>query len=116
MPSPSFTEGERLIRRPAHSADLSLRARIWDRVTLGGSLTVVGKRDDVDFAAGARLVLPAYALVDLAGELQILQPAPGRPGLSGTMRVENLFDGSYAQVVGFAGRPRAIFGGARLSF
>jgi vitamin B12 transporter len=116
MPSPSFAEGDRLIRRPRHSAELAIRGRLRDRVTLGGSLTYVGRRDDVDFAQfpSQRVTLPGYALVDLALEVEILRPGGGSPGLSGVARVENLFDERYDQVVGFAGHPRGIFGGAKL--
>jgi vitamin B12 transporter len=118
MPSPTFARGDRLIRRPPHSAELSLRAPLWDRATVGGSVTLVGARDDVDFTQtpSARVELPAYAVVDLAGELEILTERPGRPGLFGTVRVENVLDEEYDQVVGFSGRPRAVFGGARFRF
>jgi vitamin B12 transporter len=118
MPSPSFANGQRLIRRPGHSAELALRGRVFDRTTLGGSVTYVGRRDDVDFSQfpSVRVELPGYAIVDLAGEVEILQPAAGRPGLSGVVRVENLFDERYDQVVGFAGRPRGVYGGARFRF
>jgi vitamin B12 transporter len=116
MPSPSFAAGQRLIRRPEHSAALAVQGRIWNRATLGGSLTYVGARDDVDFGQfpSQRVKLPGYALVDLAVEVEILRPGAGGPGLSGLARVENVFDEDYDQVVGFAGRPRAIFGGAKL--
>lgn len=116
--SASFGAGEPLIRRPKHSAELALRARVLDRASLFGSVTYVGKRDDVDFShfPSQRVELPAYALVDLSGEVEILQPGPGRPGLSGIVRVENLFDKDYEPVVGFAGHPRGIFGGARFRF
>jgi len=115
MPSATFAQGAPLIRRPSHSAELTLRARVWNRATLGGSLTWVGSREDVDFAQtpSVRIELPAYAVVDLAGELEILSAHPGRPGVAGTVRVENLFDESYDQVVGFPGRPRGVFGGVR---
>jgi vitamin B12 transporter len=118
QPSPSFAAGDRLIRRPTHSATLALRARAFDRAVLGGSLTYVGRRDDVDFNLfpSERVELPAYAVVDLAGEVEVLRAAPGRPGLSGLLRVENLFNQQYDQVVGFAGRTRAVFGGARFRF
>jgi vitamin B12 transporter len=116
--SASFAAGERLIRRPRHSAELALRAHVFDRASLGGSLTYVGRRDDVDFNQfpGQRIELPAYALVDLAGEVEVLRAEPGRPGVSGVLRVENLFNRHYDQVVGFAGRSRGVFGGARLRF
>ncbi len=118
MPSASFANGQSLIRRPGHSAELALQGRVFERATLGGSVTYVGRRDDVDFNAfpSVRVALPGYAIVDLAGEVDILQPVAGRPGLSGIVRVENLFNKQYDQVVGFAGRPRGIYGGARFRF
>ena len=57
--------------------------------------------------------MPGYALVDLAGEVELLSPGVHGRGLSAVARVENLFDEAYDQVVGFAGRPRAVFGGLR---
>jgi vitamin B12 transporter len=118
MPSPTFAAGDRLIRRPKHSADLALRARLLERVLLGGSVTYVGRRDDVDFNQfpSQRVELPGYGLVDLAGEVELLRAALGRPGVSVVLRVENLFDQEYDQVVGFAGRGRGVFGGARFHF
>jgi vitamin B12 transporter len=115
MPSPTFSSGERLIRRPRHSAGLTLRAQALDRLSVGGSLTYVGPREDVDFnqTPSQRVELDGYAVVDLAAELEIVHARAGEPGISGTVRVENLLDEQYEQVVGFAGRPRAIFGGVR---
>jgi vitamin B12 transporter len=118
MPSPSFASGERQIRRPTHSGELALRAGVSERITIGGSVTYVGARDDVDFNQfpSQRVTLPAYALVDLAGELRLLRGGAGSPEVSGTLRVENLLNQQYDQVVGFAGRPRGVFGGARFRF
>jgi vitamin B12 transporter len=115
MPSPSFAGGERLIRRPRHSAEVAVRAQAFGRVTLGGSFIYVGARDDVDFTQfpSQRVELPAYALVDLAGEVDILRGGLHGRGLSATLRVENLFNEAYDQVVGFSGRPRGVFGGLR---
>jgi vitamin B12 transporter len=118
IPSASFADGEPLIRRPKHSAALTLRARLFDRGSLGGSVTYVGRRDDVDFAQfpSQRVQLPGYAIVDLAGEVELLRPGAGRAGLAGVVRVENLFNKHYDQVVGFAGHPRGVFGGAKFRF
>ena len=118
QPSASFAAGEPLIRRPRHSAELALRARVLDRAILGGSVTYLGRRDDVDFNQfpSQRTELPAYAIVDLAGEIEVLRAGPNRPGVSGVLRVENLFNQHYDQVVGFAGRTRGLFGGARFRF
>jgi vitamin B12 transporter len=118
MPSPTFAQGQRLTRRPAHSAELATRARVLDRVTLGGSVTYVGRRDDVDFnqSPSQRIELDGYTLVDLTGEAELLRPREGRPGVGAVLRVENLFDERYEQVVGFSGRRRGVFGGARFRF
>jgi vitamin B12 transporter len=118
LASAGFEEGKPLIRRPKHSVQLSIRARMFDRVTLGGSMTYVGRRDDVDFNQfpGQRVELRGYAVVDLAGELDLLRAAGTRPGVSATIRVENLFNAQYDQVVGFPGRNRGVFGGARFQF
>jgi vitamin B12 transporter len=116
LASAPFTAGERLIRRPRHSAALALQARPFDRALLGGSLTLVGRRDDVDFNEGQRVSLPGYAIVDLAGEFEVLRSGAGHPGVSATIRVENVFDREYDQVVGFPGRSRGVFGGARFHF
>jgi vitamin B12 transporter len=118
MPSPTFASGERLIRRPRHSAELTLRARPVERIHLGGSLTYVGSREDVDFSQtpSQRVELADYVLVDLAAELEILRSTGAAPGVSGTLRVENVFNQHYEQVVGFGGRPRGIFGGLSFRF
>jgi vitamin B12 transporter len=118
VPSAAFEEGKPLIRRPKHSVELSLRARMFGRATLGGSMTYVGRRDDVDFNQfpSQRVELRGYAVVDLAGEADLLRAAGMRPGVSATIRVENLFNAHYDQVLGFPGRNRGVFGGARFQF
>jgi vitamin B12 transporter len=116
LPSATFAAGEALIRRPKHAAQLGVRARVVDRLSLGGSLTYVGTRADVDFNQfpSQRVELNDYATVDLAGELELLRPAAGRTGLSTVLRVENLFNQRYDEVVGFAGRRRGVFGGLKV--
>ncbi|MGH7508625.1 MAG: TonB-dependent receptor plug domain-containing protein [Gemmatimonadales bacterium] len=118
LPSASFQRGQRLIRRPAHSAQLVARVRLAGRVTLGGSVSYVGRRDDVAFDqfSSQRVELSPYTLVDLTAELQVLPAAYGRGGLSGMLRVENLFQERYHQAAGFPGRPRGVYGGARFHF
>jgi vitamin B12 transporter len=118
LPSATFAAGQRLVRRPRHSAELVARGRVLDRITLGGSVIYVGPRDDVDFNQfpAQRVELPGYATLDLATEVEILRAGPGRPGFSGVLRVENLFNQAYDQVVGFPGRRRGVFGGAKFRF
>ena len=114
----TFAAGERLIRRPQHSAELSVRGRVLDRVTLGGSLIYVGPgttSTSTSFRLSGWSFRPT-PLVDLATEVEVIRAGSGRPGLSGVLRVENLFNEAYDQVVGFAGRRRGVFGGAKFRF
>jgi outer membrane cobalamin receptor len=46
--------------------------------------------------------------------IDLLRESGGRPGLTATLRVENLLDEEYETVVGFPGRGRAILAGARI--
>ncbi len=118
LPSATFAAGSRLIRRPQHSAEITLRGRVLDRATLGGSVSYTGARDDVDFREfpAAVLRLPAYTLVNVTADVEVIRAAPGRPGVSGVLRVENLFNERYEPVVGFTGRRRGVFGGAKFRF
>lgn len=111
-----FVEGKPLIRRPKHSGRLDARARLAGRVSLGAGVNYIGRRDDVDFRPfpSVRTVLPAYVTVDADAAVDLLRQRPGRPGIAATFRAENLFDRSYQTVVGFDGRGRALFAGARL--
>jgi vitamin B12 transporter len=118
LPSASFAAGSRLIRRPQHAAEVTVRRRVFSRATVGGSVSYTGPRDDVDFREAPAVVvrLPAYAMVNLAADVELLRVAPGRPGLSAVLRVENLFNERYDPVVGFTGRRRGVFGGAKFQF
>jgi outer membrane receptor protein involved in Fe transport len=55
-------------------------------------------------------------MVNVAADVELMRAAPGRPGVSGLIRVENLFNERYEPVVGFTGRRRGVFGGAKLRF
>ena len=118
LPSATFAAGSRLIRRPQHTAEMTVRGRILSRATLGGTLTYTGARDDVDFREfpAAVVRLPAYAMVNVAADVELVRAGPGRPGVSGLIRVENLFNERYEPVVGFTGRRRGVFGGANFRF
>lgn len=108
-----FVNGQQLIRRPKHSARLDARTRLADRLGLGIGMSYVGRRDDVDFRPfpSVRAALPSYVTVDADASLDLLRESPGRIGVAGTLRVENLFDRRYDTIVGFAGRGRAILAG-----
>ncbi len=113
-----FENGKPLIRRPRHSFRLDGRARLRERLSLGGAVTYAGRRDDVDFSSfpSARTSLPSYTLVDADAAFDLTRPGAGRIGLTATLKVENLLDAGYQTVFGFRGRQRGVFGGARVVF
>jgi vitamin B12 transporter len=101
-PTAAFAPGGRLLRRPMHT----LTGAAGYRSARGGldlRATRVGPRDDDYFApdfSTQRVVLPAYVLTDLAGELS-LTPATARGTLAATFRIENLFDVRYSNIAGY---------------
>lgn len=111
-----FVDGKALIRRPSHSARLDGRVRPGERLSAGLAVNYVGAREDVDFQPfpSVRTTLPWYLLVDADVSVNLLHRAGGAASLSATIRGENLFDRRYQTVVGFPGRGRAVFVGARV--
>lgn len=107
----TFAQGRRLIRRPTNAASLDLAYGFGARGSASVAAQYVGDRDDEDFSSfpTTRVTLPSYVRVDLAGEWALLE----RPGhrLAATLKVENLFDRHYEQVLRFPARRRALFVG-----
>lgn len=96
-----FAPDARLLRRPMHTLDAGAGVRTG-RGVLDVRLRRVGPRDDVFYApdfSARRVVLPAYARVDLSGDLP-LTPRRSRVAAALTLRVENLFDSHYTEVAG----------------
>ncbi|MBM4193714.1 MAG: TonB-dependent receptor [Gemmatimonadetes bacterium] len=116
----SFRRGDPLMRRPRHTASASLgwRAAPGNQATGSGAraliasdelrlvVTRVGERTDRDFAAFpvAAVKLPAYVRADFALSLLI----PRRPSMALTLRVENLLNARYEEVIRF-GAPGRVF-------
>ncbi len=110
----TFVEGARLLRRPTTTLNVTAMYRGWDRGVISAVVNHVGDRDDRDFATFTPVVLPAYTTVDLAAQIELL-PQRTDTGLTGTLRVENVFNKRYAEVFGFPARGRTIFGGGRVT-
>ncbi|MBK7783486.1 MAG: TonB-dependent receptor [Gemmatimonadetes bacterium] len=112
----AFVDGKALIRRPRHSARLDGHARVADRVGLGLGVTYLGERADVDFRPfpSVRTRLRGVVTIDADATIDLLREAAGRPGITATLRGENLTDARYSTVVGFRARGRAVFAGLRV--
>lgn len=112
-PGALFERGMPLLRRPRQTASLALHAAT--RAGAGFTLTVsrTGRRDDLDYAGypPKRVTLPAYTRVDLSGDW----PIPFGPRrFTATLRIENLLNADYQEVVHFPARGRTILLGGRV--
>ena len=100
-------------RRPKHSANLYADYTA-DQLTLGGSLAYVGKRRDTDLDSFdpatldyAKVMLSSYVLANARIAYAIT------PAIEAFARVENAFDESYFDAVGYATPGRTIYAGLR---
>ena len=98
---------QELLRRPSESASLwvSYQPADWTFSLTG---RFVGKRSDLDPVTFARTRNSSHARVDLAVRWQAL------PKFSPQVRVENLADRQYQEVLGFPAPGRAFIGGVTL--
>ena len=99
----AFAPGSRLLRRPTRTLDVGAGYRAHGHAVDLRALRV-GAREDVyyppNFAAAQRVSLAPYTRVDLSGEARLVSLRQGG-GLALTLRVENLFDRRYQEVLGY---------------
>jgi outer membrane cobalamin receptor len=111
-----FVPGEPLIRRPEHSGSVGLTYHLRARGSLSLTALYTGEREDIDFAAFTRTTLPPYTRVDLAAHADVREPEGASPGLTLTLRVENLLDHQYQEVKNFPARRRTLLFGGEVRF
>jgi vitamin B12 transporter len=100
-------EGQRLLRRPMHTATATVSYSAT-RASIAATAHRVGSRHDVGYVR-----LPWYTTLDLAGELRLLQ----RRGLDLhlTARIENALDEQYEAIANYRAPGRTALIGARAS-
>jgi len=115
-PDAEYVQGMPLLRRPTHSARLDLRYAPAERGAVDLSVRYVGERDDLDFAVfpTRRITLPAYTVADLGAEIALIRADARRPDVAALLRVENVFDREYEEIVHFPARGRTIVAGVRV--
>ncbi|MBX7136575.1 MAG: TonB-dependent receptor [Oligoflexia bacterium] len=111
MDTEDQSTGEDLLRRPHAKIGAGITYRPIDKLRLGAGLVFVGVRDDNDFSGAAplRTQLSSYSLVNLNAGYRLL------PNVELFLRVENLFDRSYEDVLGFGSPGAAGYGGLKFS-
>lgn len=99
-------EGGNAIRIPKHKVNVNAQAKISEktRATVGYSYT--GGRTDTDFNTFTPVELEGFSLFDLRLDYEVL---PGH--LSTFIRIENLFDTEYTEVLGFTTPGRNVLFG-----
>jgi vitamin B12 transporter len=98
--------GERLLRRPEHTAHFGVRGSVSARVSGAITARYVGERDDLDFSEnwqGTRVMLDAFATVDASARIGLF------PGMAMTVRADNLLDRRYEEIRNFPIRGRTLF-------
>ncbi len=116
-PGAVFVAGEPLLRRPKHAAGASASVQVARAVRFEAGIRHTGERGDRDFFAypATPVTLPAYTLVDLSAEIEVVRAGAGRPGFVLTVRAENLMGAEYEEVWGFAAPGRGVYVGGRLA-
>ncbi|HEX9698666.1 MAG TPA: TonB-dependent receptor [Acidobacteriota bacterium] len=86
-------DDQQLVRRPRHQGSVRATVQATPRLLAWGELRVKSER--FDGGPSGLVALPAYGLINLAGEYR-LHDAVALRG-----RIDNLFDADYEEVVGF---------------
>jgi len=122
--------GKELVRRPKHSGSGSIVGR-FGPLTVRGDVIVVGDRFDLDgvfdtttFTSNALGIFdnPGYTRVDLAARLRLenhlveLWGSPFPHAVEAFVRVENLFDEDYEEVLGFPAAGINVLAGVQVTF
>jgi len=103
--------GSRLLRRPEHRGGVEFDLAFpSERGHAFVAATWVGDRADVDPATFAVVEAPSYVVVDAAAQVAL------GAALRLELRVDNLLDEDYEEVLGFATAGRSGYAGLRYAF
>lgn len=105
-----------LVRRP-QTGNLFVQYQSADRWSVRADMRYAGARDDVfyDFTLGAfgglgRKEVDAYTVLDMSGKYTLFK------GLDIQIRLENLLNTEYSEILGYTTRGRGIYGGLKYRF
>jgi len=97
-----------LLRRPKNKIGILADFSISDKVNFNTELIWLTRRDDIDFSTYQRVELNGYALINLAAHYDIFK------FLRLNIRVENLLDTKYQEVLGYGTAGLSLYGGVRI--
>lgn len=106
--SPNVPKSEKkLIRRANNKASLNISYSPINSISVNTLIRFIGEREDVDFSSfpSQRVTMPSYLLVDFALAYKIFD------AIKLSMRVENVFDRKYEEVLFYGTSRRALYFG-----
>ena len=108
----AFVDGQPLLRRPAQSVTVTAASALGARARVHTRLGYEGSRDDRDFSTfpATPVEMPGYALWSVGGEWTM------RPGVSVSLRGENLLGKRYQEAFGFGAPGRQVYLGVSVGF
>ncbi len=104
--------GQAQLRRPGNKASINANYRFLEKAMLNLNVIIVGKRDDMDFSTFPfnRVKLPGYTTVNLSGSYDINEY------VQAFVRIDNVFDKQYQEVLGYGTTGVAAYGGFKLGY
>jgi vitamin B12 transporter len=110
----SLEPGQPLLRRPRHATTAVLTYVPEGRASVSLGVRDVGRRADLDFRdfPSPMVELPRYAVTDIGGAVRLNGDTAS--GLWLTLRVENVFDREYQEVLYYGAPGRTILLGGRM--
>ncbi|NNL30613.1 MAG: TonB-dependent receptor [Gemmatimonadetes bacterium] len=111
----TFVEGEALLRRPSWKGTAQVAANVG-RLEVSTRIAHVGSRQDRDFSTfpATPVLLESYQLLSGRLSVVVVEPGPGRPGLSLSLAGENLGDARYRELFGFPTPGRGLYMGGQI--
>jgi vitamin B12 transporter len=113
----AFPPGQPLLRRPKHQGSVGL-TYLGERWTVAFIANVVGPAIDRNFTlpGSPRVTLPGHTKLDLAASYAALQNVWGMRSLRVQMKIDNLLNESYEEVLGFSAAGISVRGGITANF
>jgi vitamin B12 transporter len=113
----AFPLGQPLLRRPKHQGSVGL-TYLGDRWTTAFIANVVGPALDRDFTLPGtpRVTLPGHTRLDLAASYVVAQHFWSVGNVQLQMKIENLLNEDYEEVLGFSSPGISVRGGIAVKF
>jgi vitamin B12 transporter len=113
----AFPVDQPLLCRPKNQGSVAL-TYLGERWTAAFIANVVGSSLDRDFSqpGSPRVTLPGYTIIGLAGSYAVLQNLWHLRSLRLQLKIDNLLDADYEQVLGFSQPGVSVRGGVAVNF